>query len=840
VPATTLPADIARTAWRASPAGYGLRLIPGFQLWRHIAALSKAYVWAMTTPGARLIVNMPPQYGKSILTSLAGPVWALDHWPTKRIALASYEANFALRWGRQVRDLIVANPTDLRVRIRGDAGAAAGDWETTEGGGMLTTGAGGPLTGRSVDAMIVDDPHKNWQEAHSALIRDNVWDWWRSTVRTRLQPGAPVIVVMCIMAGMRVLRGDGRWVPVEDIVPGDSIVSLSADATGLRTALVTGARRSGTEATVTVSTARLSLTTNARHPYAVLRRRAGRPAATDIEWIRAGELAPGDIVVTAKSLPDDHAGNDTLPDGSAVTAERAWLLGYMLGDGWVTRQVRRNQQGQPSTYAVCVAAGKSDASVKAELPVRVCAAISDWSTSRVYETSGGYLRTDWAAGGRVLCDMGYSAGAKNKRVPDAVWGWSVPLRQEFLRGFLMADGCLTRQAGPRTEGETWTAVSVNADLLADVRDLALTCGVRPTFVFHNKPRLYQPPSSPSPVWSTLHSLRLTFHPDEFGEGRSALAGYVHPAPRHLRYEKVRSIEHGPPADVYDLAVDGTENFVAEGFVVHNTRWHAADLAGRLTDPKENPDFDRWRVLRLPAIAEGDDDPLGRREGEVLEPRRFSTAEVLSFRRDLGSQLFAGLYQQRPSPAGGGIIKRSWWKWYSMRPGLPRFDEIIASWDMAFKETATSSYVVGQVWGRIGADIYLLDQVRDRMDFPSTIVAVLNLSAKWPIARAKLVEDKANGPAVIATLARKVPGLIAVQVEGSKEARLHAVSPLIEAGNVFLPDPVLAPWIGDFVEELSQFPSAPNDDQADAASMALERLSRGYGQQSDYRHEGGRR
>jgi predicted phage terminase large subunit-like protein len=461
------PADIARTAWRASPAGYGLRLIPGFQLWRHIAALSKAYVWAMTTPGARLIVNMPPQYGKSILTSLAGPVWALDHWPTKRIALASYEANFALRWGRQVRDLIVANPTDLRVRIRGDAAAAAGDWETTEGGGMLTTGAGGPLTGRSVDAMIVDDPHKNWQEAHSALIRDNVWDWWRSTVRTRLQPGAPVIVVA-------------------------------------------------------------------------------------------------------------------------------------------------------------------------------------------------------------------------------------------------------------------------------------------------------------------------------------------------------------------------------------TRWHAADLAGRLTDPKENPDFDRWRVLRLPAIAEGDDDPLGRREGEVLEPRRFSTAEVLSFRRDLGSQLFAGLYQQRPSPAGGGIIKRSWWKWYSMRPGLPRFDEIIASWDMAFKETATSSYVVGQVWGRIGADIYLLDQVRDRMDFPSTIVAVLNLSAKWPMARAKLVEDKANGPAVIATLARKVPGLIAVQVEGSKEARLHAVSPLIEAGNVFLPDPVLAPWIGDFVEELSQFPSAPHDDMVDACAQALSRLVAGIGVQASYSHEGGRR
>ena len=271
-----------------------------------------------------------------------------------------------------------------------------------------------------------------------------------------------------------------------------------------------------------------------------------------------------------------------------------------------------------------------------------------------------------------------------------------------------------------------------------------------------------------------------------------------------------------------------------------TRYHADDLTGRLTDPKRNPEASRWRVLRLPALAEDADDPLGRTEGETLDPRAMPLEEILSKKATTSSYFWAGMHQQRPSPAGGGIIKRNWWKWYTMRPGLPRFDEIIASWDMAFKETATSSFVVGQVWGRMGGDFYLLDQVRDRMDFPSTLVAVENLSAKWPTARAKLVEDKANGPAVVATLARRVPGLIAVGVEGSKEARLHAVSPLIEAGNVFLPDPVLAPWIGDFVEELSAFPTGSNDDQVDCASMALERLSTGVGIQSDYAHQGGRR
>lgn len=208
-------------------------------------------------------------------------------------------------------------------------------------------------------------------------------------------------------------------------------------------------------------------------------------------------------------------------------------------------------------------------------------------------------------------------------------------------------------------------------------------------------------------------------------------------------------------------------------------------------------------------------------GELLCPSRVGPSAIAEAKRDLGSYAFAAQHQQRPAPAEGGIIKRQWWRWYTTLP--ERFDELLLSWDMAFKALSDTDFVVGQGWGRVGADCYLFDQVRDRLTFSQTVKAVRNLSAKWPQAWAKLVEDSANGPAVIDTLSREIPGLIAVKPEGGKVARLNAVSPMIEAGNVWLPDPSIAPWVQEFVEELSIFPKGANDDQVDAMSQALRRL-----------------
>ena len=105
---------------------------------------------------------------------------------------------------------------------------------------------------------------------------------------------------------------------------------------------------------------------------------------------------------------------------------------------------------------------------------------------------------------------------------------------------------------------------------------------------------------------------------------------------------------------------------------------------------------------------------------------------------------------------------------------------------------SADYVVGQAWGRVGADFLLLDQVRERMDCPAAVKAVRKLSARWPQSLANLIEDKANGSAVVQMLQHELPGILPVNSEGGKVARAAAISPLVEAGNVYLPHPQLAP------------------------------------------------
>lgn len=250
-----------------------------------------------------------------------------------------------------------------------------------------------------------------------------------------------------------------------------------------------------------------------------------------------------------------------------------------------------------------------------------------------------------------------------------------------------------------------------------------------------------------------------------------------------------------------------------------TRWHEDDLAGRLLAQK---DGDPWTVISFPAIREdlnNSDDP--RELGEPLWGSRYDLDAMLQMKSAVGSRVWTSLYQQRPAPDSGTIIERTWWKFYSTIP--ENFDEVITSWDLTFKDGANSDFVVGQVWGKVGANKYLLDQVRARMSFTQTIDAFKNLAAKWTNAKAHLVEEAANGAALISTLKSKMSGIIAVRPTDSKVNRAKAVAPQIEAGNVFLPDQASHGWVGDLIEEFTVFPFGTNDDQVDACTQALWRL-----------------
>ncbi len=234
-----------------------------------------------------------------------------------------------------------------------------------------------------------------------------------------------------------------------------------------------------------------------------------------------------------------------------------------------------------------------------------------------------------------------------------------------------------------------------------------------------------------------------------------------------------------------------------------------------------------------------------KEGELLWPPKVDAADVEMLKRKLGSYGYAGQYQQRPSPAGGGIFKAWWWRYWKYKtldvpPVLVRkpdgsivklvavnlpddLDQEIQSWDMAFKDLSTSDYVAGGVWGVKRADRYLLDQVRERLGFPETVAAVKKMALKWPKASLKLVEDKANGPAVIQALRHQLSGLVAIVPDGGKTARAQAASPQVESGNVYLPHPSIAPWVEAFVDECSSFPNGKYDDQVDQMTQALNRL-----------------
>lgn len=206
------------------------------------------------------------------------------------------------------------------------------------------------------------------------------------------------------------------------------------------------------------------------------------------------------------------------------------------------------------------------------------------------------------------------------------------------------------------------------------------------------------------------------------------------------------------------------------------------------------------------------------EGQLLWPERFSAGFVKQLKGDLGSYGTAGQLQQEPLPEGGGVFKLGWFKrWVTQL----QWDCVALSMDSAFKDSDDSSYVVLQVWGFKGATAYLVDQVRGHLSFVNSCAAVIDLIAKHkpqqPIS-AIVIEDKANGAAIINTLSKLIPGIIAVNPKGSKESRAQAVSPFVEAGNVHIPAD--APWVSDFLFELCNFPKAGHDDQVDALSQVL--------------------
>lgn len=297
-------------------------------------------------------------------------------------------------------------------------------------------------------------------------------------------------------------------------------------------------------------------------------------------------------------------------------------------------------------------------------------------------------------------------------------------------------------------------------------------------------------------------------------------------------------------------------------IVVQQRLHEEDLTGHLIKSQGG-----WVVLRLPEEFDPDDrtvtyldngqlfwqDPRQER-GELLHPTFRDRPVVEKLKKTMGTFAAAGQLQQQPVPAGGGIVKTWWWRYHApadliatlppviakvvrddgtvyempvpVVPTPDSFDLKLTSGDMNFKEGNDTDFVVIQAHGLKGANRYLLDQTRGRLSFVKTLEAYVEFTGKHSDIDLHLIEDKANGPAVMSTLHDHIAGLVGVNPDRSKEGRVNATSPTIEAGNWYLPHPSLpgCAWVAaEYLPEWAMFPNGAHDDQVDATTQAEARF-----------------
>ena len=255
-------------------------------------------------------------------------------------------------------------------------------------------------------------------------------------------------------------------------------------------------------------------------------------------------------------------------------------------------------------------------------------------------------------------------------------------------------------------------------------------------------------------------------------------------------------------------------------IVIQTQWSCDGLTGRIIEHMKKGAGDNFTVFEFPAIATKDE--KYRKIGEPLHPERFSLAKLEQIRKTVGIRDWSALYQQNPIPDEGGLFKPNWIQYYDELP--THYDKAVMSWDMTFKDTKTSDYVCGQVWIKEKSCYYLVDQIRGRFDFTTTLKKFIEFSNKHPYCKRKLIEDKANGTAVINTLKKHISGIVPITPKESKVARASATSTLWEAHNIYIPDKNKNRWVElEYEDELLKFPGGLHDDQVDCTSQALNDL-----------------
>ena len=266
------------------------------------------------------------------------------------------------------------------------------------------------------------------------------------------------------------------------------------------------------------------------------------------------------------------------------------------------------------------------------------------------------------------------------------------------------------------------------------------------------------------------------------------------------------------------------NKVEDVIIVVMQRVHEDDLVGHILEK------DDWTVVNIPAIADedqvyriGDDEEYQRPAGDILHPAREDAAALEVIRQNLGTYNFSAQYQQQPIPLDGNLVKWDWFRRFEVLPDLSELDLIVQSWDTASGSDELNDYSVCTTWGVIGSECYLIDVVRERLDYPGLRRRVVSEARKYDPDRV-LIELAGSGTSLFQDL--RMDGSVPVwgiKPYKDKVTRLWGESAKIEDGQVLIPES--AGWLHDFQHEILAFPNGRHDDQVDSLSQALRWIRR---------------
>lgn len=713
------PNDIAELLprpWQYLPHTFANVLSSGLWIpFSYAVLISHVIVTVLAAGNARVTISLPPRHGKSEFISKWVPAWYLCNWPEDRVILASYEATFASTWGRKVRDMVKEFGPQFGTGVS-DATGAASSWETLQGGGMVTAGAGGPITGKGMNLGLIDDPHKNWAEAMSMLICQRIWDWFDSTFYTRLEPNGSIVILHCMTGDTRVLMSDGTEKDLKDIRSGDQVATYKDGQ--LTESKVLNWTSNGFDKVFTIkTTSGITVKANERHPFLTYYHGGEK-------WTRVRDLCPGHEIyrvngANGKARPVLKR-DVTIPQSVADTAYHTTTKSYGLRvfGSHQLKQLKRLVTNLSTVMA------------------------SHWNNTKKCFT--------------------------NKT--DVVQSVSAMLQKQ-----------ITPSAGKKD------CASIIVTILEKLGHSFVTIAT----CFSNESLMFKS--------SKTHSNTSSFILD-----------------------KIESITYAGEEEVFDVQIAETENFIANQLVSHNTRWTENDLIGWIQREKTD---ENWIHIRLPAIAEvpGPNEPedlLGRTPGEALCPERYDIKRLIKIRDSLGARIWAGLYQQRPAAMEGNIWKRDDIRYYNSKV-IPQINFVLQSWDTGFKKTGESAYSVCQTWGVGPVGAVLLDQWREKVEYPELERQVATQYYKHR-PHIILIEDKASGQSLIQSLQRNTNfPVVAVPVTGDKVIRAVVTSPMFESHRVWIPEQCPEhPYIGEMVNNWATFPNGTYADETDTASQAL--------------------